>query len=59
MVFLFFFIRVIGKDGWMTSISISLLTPIGLFLFFEWALRIPLPKGITEPLFYPIYRFIY
>jgi hypothetical protein len=59
MLFLFFFIRIIGKDGWVTSVSISVLTPIGLFLFFEWALRIPLPKGITEPLFYPIYRIIY
>lgn len=59
ILFLFFFIRIIGKNRLLTSVSISILLPIGLFLFFEWALRIPLPKGISEPLFYPIYRIIY
>lgn len=59
MVFLLFFVRFIGGNGWVTSLNLSVLLPIGLFLFFEWALKIPLPKGITEPLFYPIYRLIY
>ena len=29
------------------------------FLFFEIALTIELPKGLTEPLFYPIYDLFY
>lgn len=58
-VFLFFFIRILGKNSWITSIAVSVLLPIGTFLFFEWALRIPLPKGYSEPLFYPIYAIIY
>jgi hypothetical protein len=30
-----------------------------IFCMFEWALTIPLPKAISEPLFYPIYDLIY
>lgn len=59
IVFLFFFVRIFGKNPWITSIAISLLTPVGIFIFFEWALKIPLPKGVSEPLFYPIYAIIY
>lgn len=59
ILFLFFLVRIIGKNSLTTSASVSIFVPIGLFLFFEWALRIPLPKGYTEPLFYPIYRIIY
>jgi hypothetical protein len=31
------------------------LTPVVTFFFFEIALHITLPKGYTEPLFYPLY----
>jgi hypothetical protein len=34
-------------------------TPIVTFLFFEWLLKIPLPQGYSEPLFYPVYDFMY
>jgi putative tricarboxylic transport membrane protein len=37
------------------TLSISISTPIITFFFFEIALRIVLPKGYTEPLFYPLY----
>jgi hypothetical protein len=33
--------------------------PVFIFCMFEWALTIPLPKAISEPLFYPIYDLIY
>lgn len=59
IMFLFFFIRIIGKNSLLSSTTLSIFIPIGLFLFFEWALKIPLPKGISEPLFYPIYALIY
>jgi len=59
IMFLFFFIWVIGKNSLALSTGLSIFIPIGLFLFFEWALKIPLPKGISEPLFYPIYALIY
>ncbi|HLS18987.1 MAG TPA: tripartite tricarboxylate transporter TctB family protein [Paracoccaceae bacterium] len=59
ILFLFISIRLVGRNGWFVSIATSILFPVGLFLFFEWALKVPLPKGISEPLFYPIYRIIY
>ena len=54
-LFLTFYMRFLGAHRWLTSISIGLLTPVVAFFFFEIALRITLPKGYTEPLFYPLY----
>lgn len=59
ILFLFIYIKMFGGNGWLVSLSTSILFPIGIFLFFEWALKVPLPKGISEPLFYPIYAIIY
>lgn len=59
ILFLFISIKLVGGNGWLVSLSTSILFPIGIFLFFEWALKVPLPKGISEPLFYPIYAIIY
>ena len=57
--FLFFYLRIMGRHSWTVSLSITLLTPVVIFGFFEWALKIPLPKAISEPLFYPVYDLIY
>jgi hypothetical protein len=54
-VFLLYYVRMIGRHGWPVSLAVSLSTPVVGFLFFEIALRITLPKGYTEPLFYPLY----
>lgn len=54
-VFLTYYIRFLGKHSWPVTLSISISTPIITFFFFEIALRIVLPKGYTEPLFYPLY----
>lgn len=59
MAFLFFFFRILGGHGWLVSIILTLATPTVVFLFFEWALVMPLPKGYAEPMFYPIYDLIY
>jgi len=59
MLFLLFFIRIMGRHSWLTALAISLLTPVVVFLLFEWGLTVPLPKGMSEPLFYPIYDLIY
>jgi Tripartite tricarboxylate transporter TctB family len=59
MLFLVFFIRVMGRQSWPITLAIALLTPVFIFCLFEWALTIPLPKGLSEPLFYPIYDLIY
>jgi len=59
IAFLFFYFRILGGHGWFLSIILSLAVPSVDFLFFEWALVIPLPKGFAEPVFYPIYELIY
>jgi hypothetical protein len=58
-LFLIFYLRVLGRHSWWLSGTLSLLIPIVIFYFFEIILKIILPKGITEPLFYPLYKFFY
>jgi putative tricarboxylic transport membrane protein len=59
ILFLVFFVRITGRHSWPTTLGIALLTPVFIFCLFEWALTIPLPKALSEPLFYPIYDLIY
>ncbi|MDH3475793.1 MAG: tripartite tricarboxylate transporter TctB family protein [Rhodospirillales bacterium] len=59
IAFLFFYIKVVGRHSLLTSLALALAIPIVVFFFFEYLLVIPLPKGITEPLFYPIYDLMY
>jgi hypothetical protein len=59
ILFLLFFVRIVGRHSWPTTLGIALLTPVFIFCLFEWALTIPLPKALSEPLFYPIYDLIY
>jgi len=54
-LFLIYYIRFLGRHSWFTTLSISLATPVATFFFFDVVLRIVLPKGLTEPLFYPLY----
>ena len=56
-LFLVFYIRFLGRHKWVTTGAIAVVTPVVTFLFFEIALNITLPKGFTEPLFYPLYDF--
>ena len=59
MLFLLFYLKFIGRHKWLTSIALTIGIPVFIFCLFEWALKIPLPKSITEPLFYPIYDLMY
>lgn len=59
VAFLFFYLKILGGHGWATSLVLMLAIPVVIFVFFEYLLIIPLPKGISEPLFYPIYDLIY
>jgi len=58
-LFLIFYVRVLGGHSWFKTLSFALLAPVLTFLFFEVLLKITLPKGYTEPLFYPIYDLLY
>jgi len=55
MAFLVIYLRVFGHHGWVLTGVLTLATPVFLFFFFEVTLKILLPKGITEPLFIPLY----
>ncbi|MGI9482528.1 MAG: tripartite tricarboxylate transporter TctB family protein [Hyphomicrobiales bacterium] len=55
-LFLLFYLRILGKHAWSLSIALAVLIPVVTFFFFEILLKITLPKGVTEPLFYPLYR---
>lgn len=58
-LFLLAYLKLVGRRGWVVSLSLALATPVALFFFFEATLRILLPKGITEPLFFPLYALIF
>ncbi|GBF25159.1 hypothetical protein MnTg02_00189 [bacterium MnTg02] len=55
-LFLIFYIRILGRHSWLLTGMFAALTPIVMFFFFEIALKITLPKGYTEPAFYPLYE---
>ncbi len=55
-LFIAVYLRVMGGHRWLLTGSIATITPVILFFFFEIALKITLPKGVTEPMFYPLYN---
>ncbi len=58
-LFLLFYLKFVGRHPWWLTSAMMVLVPVFVFCLFEWALKIPLPKSITEPLFYPIYDLMY
>ena len=60
-VFLLYYTLYLGRHGWALSLSISLLTPILFFFFFEGAMQITMPQGMsfTDPVFDILYDIIY
>ncbi len=59
VAFLFWYLKIFGRHGWTLSLSITLIAPVFIFFFFEATLKILLPKGITEPLFFPLYAMFF
>lgn len=55
-LFIVFYVRVFGRLSWNRALAMAVTTPVVTFFFFEIALKITLPKGYTEPAFYPLYR---
>ncbi len=54
-LFLIFYLRFLGGHTWSLTGALAVTIPVFTFFFFEIALNITLPKGFTEPLFYPLY----
>lgn len=55
-IFLIFHMRYMGGHPWVVAGPTAVVMPVFTFFFFEIALKITLPKGYTEPLFYPLYE---
>jgi hypothetical protein len=45
-VFLLFYMRVVGKIGWLECALVSILMPISLYVVFDRLFLIPLPDGM-------------
>ena len=58
-LFLIFYLRFLGKHSWKLTSTLAVVIPIFIFYFFEITLKIILPKGITEPLFIPLYKIFF
>ena len=58
-LFMLWYLRFFGRNSWTVTVPLVVGTPVVLFFFFEVALLILLPKGITEPLFFPLYAMFF
>lgn len=60
-VFLLYYLKFLGRHSWPLSLVLSLTTPILFFFFFEGAMRISMPTGMsfTDPVFDFLYEIIY
>jgi hypothetical protein len=45
-LYLVFYMRAVGKIGWVTTILISLIVPISLYIAFDKLFLVPLPQGL-------------
>jgi len=45
-VFLVFYMRAVGKIGWLECALVSILFPIGMYIVFDRLFLIPLPGGM-------------
>lgn len=60
-VFLLYYLRFLGRHSWALSLGMAVFTPILFFFFFEGAMRITMPSGMsfTDPVFDFLYDIIY
>ena len=55
-IFLFWYLRFIGRHSISLTLGVAVSVPVFCFFFFDVAMRIVLPKGYLEPLFIPLYE---
>ena len=58
-LFLVWYLRFFGGHSLRLTAILAIGTPLFLFFFFEVTLKILLPKGVTEPLFFPLYAIFF
>ena len=54
--FLIYYVKFLGKHGWLVTLVLAIVVPTLFFFFFDIAMRVVLPKGYSEPLFIPLYE---
>lgn len=61
LVFLFYYLWFLGRHSLRLSLTLSILTPVIFFFFFEAMMRVTLPKGMgfMDPLFNWLNTIIY
>ena len=57
--FMVWYLRIFGHRTWRLTGILTTSTMLFLFFFFEVTLKILLPKGVTEPLFIPLYAIFF
>ena len=45
-LFLGFYMRAVGKIGWVTTLLVSILVPMSLYIAFDKLFLVPLPQGL-------------
>ncbi|ETX16684.1 hypothetical protein OCH239_02335 [Roseivivax halodurans JCM 10272] len=60
-IFLFYYMRLLGRHSLLLTSTIALVTPVAMFFFFEGAMQIPMPQGMafTQPVFDVLYDILY
>ena len=56
LAFMIYYVRFLGRHSWWATLSIAFGLVIACFFFFDIAMRIVLQKGLSEPLFIPLYE---
>jgi putative tricarboxylic transport membrane protein len=52
-LFLGFYMRVVGKIGWVTTLLVSILVPLSLYIAFDKLFLVPLPQGLWGSMLIP------
>jgi hypothetical protein len=55
LIYLLVYIRLTGRQGWATAVSVAVLFPAATFVLFERWFLIPLPKGRFGELLLPFF----
>ncbi len=60
-VFLLYYLKFLGRHSWALSLGLALSVPLLFFFFFEGAMQITMPSGMsfTDPVFDILYEIIY
>ena len=60
-LFLLYYLKLLGRHGWGLTLMLAVITPLALVFFFEGAMRISMPTGMsfTDPVFDILYEIIY